>query len=80
MANWDHLSNIGTHPVLDPDPTVSLIAKIEAAAYQAARHDKIEKHLRDAARDAGVDFFAVRAAVSRGRQRAIEQDREREGV
>lgn len=57
MANWDHKTNIGTHPVLDPDPEIRLNAIIAAADAQIAR--------LTAARTAAVDALTTHRVYNR---------------
>lgn len=50
MANWDHQTNIGTHPVIDPDPTVRLPAIIEAADREIAKFQAIKAEAEESLR------------------------------
>lgn len=89
MANWDHRNNIGTHPMLSTDRREALLTQIEAAAYQAARHQQKVDQLRDELAklpDDGTGFHGLhttlrgRAAVSAGRARAIKRLEEETGA
>jgi hypothetical protein len=59
MANWDHLSNIGTHPVLDPDPAVRKPHVVAAADREIAKFSKI--------RDETVGLLGRTVTVTIGR-------------
>lgn len=45
MANWDHHSNIGTHPLHDADPDVRRAAGVEAAQRHIDRFTTIRDEL-----------------------------------
>lgn len=68
MANWDHKSNIGLHPGLDPDPAVRLPVLMEAAQREFNKaFDKIAAISAEAARQ-GIDLGAAISRAEAARQ------------
>lgn len=43
MANWDHRSNIGTHPVLSPDPEIRRPHVVAAADREIRKFSEIRE-------------------------------------
>jgi hypothetical protein len=59
MANWDHLSNIGTHPVLDPDPAVRRPHILAAADREIRKFTDIRE------REVGLQGRTVTVTIGR---------------